>query len=308
MALPSSGTLSLLEIYNEAVSAGYSGGNDLQSLINWSGWFNLPSGADSIADFYGVSAGVISKYIIFDGTNDIVYSNSVNHASLSTDVFSLSFWVRQNKVSGNSIFICWSASTSTTNDMGRIWYYAPTFRFVYDQRNSSGTIESRKQWYLHSDNSSVTGISGNWNSNHRGNTDSDGWTMITLTIDRTDTSTSAYKLYWNSSEVISYTNYTNNVSQYADPLNVTIGDASYSQSNWPTGSIIRADLDQIKWYNKVLSSSEVSTLWNAGKVDTATAGVTSGLATELSFENSLADSGSIFGFTSQGSPAYGTHS
>lgn len=60
--MPISNTLpiDLQDVYNYAVASGYSGSNDLNSLLSWSGWTGLPNGADGLLDFLGVGAGSIS--------------------------------------------------------------------------------------------------------------------------------------------------------------------------------------------------------------------------------------------------------
>lgn len=54
MPIQSSIPLDLQDVYDYAVANGYSGANDLNSLLAWAEWGDLPSGADSLVDFLGV--------------------------------------------------------------------------------------------------------------------------------------------------------------------------------------------------------------------------------------------------------------
>lgn len=76
MTLQASAPISLNDIYDEAVSGGYSGSRSLNALIAWGGWADLPGGADSILDFLGVSAGVGDSFSIGSqdsGPSDIFF-------------------------------------------------------------------------------------------------------------------------------------------------------------------------------------------------------------------------------------------
>lgn len=55
MALPNSTPIDLDLIYSEALANGFTGQNNLADLISWSGWTNLPPGANSILDFLGTN-------------------------------------------------------------------------------------------------------------------------------------------------------------------------------------------------------------------------------------------------------------
>jgi len=70
MALPSSGQISIDDVYQEAVAEGYSGAKSLKQLSQWWGWEDLPytlfHPPYALSEFYDQEAADTSNYIFLD--------------------------------------------------------------------------------------------------------------------------------------------------------------------------------------------------------------------------------------------------
>lgn len=76
MGLQETPNITLNDIYNYAISSGYTGTSELSELILWDEWFNIPDGADSILDFLGV--GFETGYDISNPTLEFVLNVSID--------------------------------------------------------------------------------------------------------------------------------------------------------------------------------------------------------------------------------------
>ena len=140
-----------------------------------------------------------------------------------------------------------------------------------------------RQWALHSNNSATgtgTSSSNTWTASNRGNVNSDNMCMITVTYDASQsTATNAFKIYWNASELTSQAASNDGTRTNNAMSKLTV----FGQSN-VTNNCWNGRGDEWAFYNKVLSSSEVSTLYNSGTVKAAQELLTSGLIENLSFD------------------------
>ena len=105
----------------------------------------------------------------------------------------------------------------------------------------------------------------------------------TITYDASQTAANnAFKFYWNANLVTSTTavssgTRTNNIIPY---LSLGAARSNTTSSNTP------ARYDEFAFYNKVLSSAEVSTLWNSGgRAKAAQELLTSGLVSNISWDD-----------------------
>lgn len=265
MALPSSGQLSLEDIRAE-LGAGTSNVS-LRSLSSTAG-FAVP---DAISEFYGYSNITYSNdyYYINDGTDDYIQGLWEGQTSLANNDWSISFWVKQDAPTAANQQL-WDFNANGTINSGNttnrlfLQYNASLNRFLVRLRTNSTNFD--RQWALH-DNNSVTGTgplsSNTWTSSNPGNTNAIGWTMITVTYDASQTTaTAALKIYWNGAELTSQAaatsgTRTNNTMGYlclcASQHNVGSGNSNIFMDEWA-------------FYNDLLTSTEVSALYNSGTI------------------------------------------
>jgi hypothetical protein len=294
MALQNSGPIKISEIKTELGSAS----NSLRTLSGAAG-FSVP---DAMSEFYGYSAGTPNLYYIdYDGVNDYVRGTA---SGISPYLFSISQWVRVDAVTKHNLAFFVSVATNLTLNNGRfhIWYNSGLNRLIAGFiQNFGSNLQYKVDFPLHN-NSSVTGISNSstgWVAGQRGNVDSDGFCMITVTVDaREANALNGIKAYWNGSLMTSTTSVQSQYSPDAQHNFVSLND--FTNVAPPSASMHEGAQDEFKLYDRVLSPSEVLALYNAGKKDAATAGVTAGLMTELRMENNLNDTGGIFSLTNNG--------
>jgi hypothetical protein len=243
-------------------------------------------------EFYGYSnapAYSNTRYYQNDGTGD--YINCTTSTSPfdinTTQDLSFCVWVRHTGSKQNQLV--WNFGNTNANGNNRIFltYSANLNRFITRVRTNSVNFD--RQWGLH-DNTSATGISSSssgWSSTSRGTVNSDNWCMLTVTYDASQTNASnAFKAYWNASELTSQAT-ANSGSRTA--INASKGRIGENIHLTDSAGNATLDYDEIKIYNKVLSSSEVSTLYNSGSQADSTQTVSSGLITEWTFDNNNAN-------------------
>jgi len=220
-----------------------------------------------------------------------------------TDSWTISFWVKAGwSVNLNTnihfFIIQKSGATKQIEDMVKIIYAENTNRIEVRYGNVAGSGQWYNQggWLFHSQASQyVAGYnaagSGStfWSSSNRGNTgDDDGgsetdYTMITVTNDGTNTAASL-RLYWNATGIgtapIQTNNNTSGRSSY--PISstndrrisigsngVNSGQASNGQQR-KTGDNSATKYNDLTIWNKKLSDSEVTSLYNNGTAIDAT--------------------------------------
>lgn len=245
-------------------------------------------------------------FLSLDGINDNLanlnhigsLSNGGPYPNLSNTDMTISFWFRNNLSTKQSMYFLVSMPSSKTwfdRPVIRIHYMANLNRFAFEVAETTSN-RVRKEAVLHNQ-SGITGISNSstgWTSSQRGNTNTDGFTLVTWVYFASGDA----KLYWNDSEFTSFVNVTtsgfsSNIMN--DDLQTTIG--SHLGSNGYVGG----DIDEMKFYSRALSSQEIASLWNSGSIINATgAGVTNNLITEFSMENNETDSAIAFNMTNNG--------
>jgi hypothetical protein len=279
MALQSSGAISISQIKAELGSSS----NSLATLSAAAG----KAVPHAMSEFYGYSALPSNdKYYANDGGGDYI------NATASTSPFSISssqdlsvcMWVRpQNTSTQNHMIINFGNTNSNGNNRMFISYTANVNRILTRYRSNSVNFDV--QWALH-DNSSVTGISSStpaWSSTNRGNTNDEGWIMLTMTYDASQsTGANAFRLYWNDGAFGSQATSASGTRTTMNATKLRIGENLHLTDSAGNAHM---DFDEIKIYNKVLSASEVSTLWNDGIALDSTATVEDGLITEWTFES-----------------------
>ena len=290
MALVSSGQLSLSDIANEQ---GVSLSNvSLGSMSDTAG-FSEP---DAVSDFYGYASYTNSHYYSNDGSNDYITGGKVSSTPFdinTTQDMSFSFWVRIKSSSKNTETL-WNFGSTQANGNNRIFmqYIANSNRLLCRIRTNSVNFD--RQFGLH-DNSSATGITSSstgWTTGQRGNVNSDNFCMLTLTYDASQTNAAnAFKLYWNASELTSQA-----VANSGTRTATRADFFRFCENIHTTASAGNAnvDIDEFKVYTDVLSSSEISTLYNSGTIADSSQTHSSSLLTEWTFDSDEHDSAALY--------------
>tara|TARA_R100000479_G_C6318884_1_gene176948 strand:- start:37 stop:426 length:390 start_codon:yes stop_codon:yes gene_type:complete len=111
--------------------------------------------------------------------------------------------------------------------------------------------------------------------------------MLTITYDASQsTGAGAFKFYWNATECTTTAASNNGTRTAITSTKGRIGENLHLTDSAGNATL---DYDEIKIYNKVLSSSEVTTLYNSGTIAASSQTVSSGLITEWTFDNNNAN-------------------
>lgn len=253
-----------------------SGNNSLLALGQSAG-FQAPF---LMSDFAGYVAYTNAKYYTNDGVNDYAQITGGNSArAIGDGTFSISFWVRNNASSHQNHQIINIAPGFSASDRLMIDYNTTNNQLRFNHRQ--GGSNNIAGFYLNS-NSSVTGVSTSWTAGDRGNTNADGWIMLTYIYEGRGGIEGGLTVYWNDSPIDS-----NAISTAGSRSPLTMTNMRVGENIHTTGSAGCAtmDFDEIKIYNTGLSQTDITNLWNNGAIaDSAETGVTSGLISEITFD------------------------
>lgn len=252
------------------------------------------SAPHAISEFYSYDhnkAGAYSntRYYQNDGTGDYIdCTTSTSPFDInSTQDLSFSLWVRHTGSKQNQTIFNFGNTNANGNNRIMMTYSANLNRIVCRIRTNSVNFD--RQFPLH-DNSSVTGISSSssgWSSTSRGTVNTQNFCMLTVTYDASQTNAAnAFKFYWNGSECTTQSNANSGTRTAITSTKGRIGENLHLTNSAGNATL---DYDEIKIYNKVLSSSEVSTLYNSGTIADSSQTVSSGLITEWTFDNNNAN-------------------
>ena len=229
------------------------------------------------------------RYYSNDGVNDYVagtWNPTVANPGGGED-FSINFWVRNNEVDKtNMIFTDFNAATSlnggNNNNRCFIQYAASTNRLLLQLRTNATNFGSQIPLHNNSSTTGITNSSTGWTASQRGSTNSDNFTMITVTYDDSQTTgNNAVKIYWNGT-LINNSAVSINGSRTNADMNTAVLCSAVSNTT-ATGNC-KVDMDEWAYYNKVLSTSEITTLYNSGTIKAANLLVSSGLQSSCRFD------------------------
>lgn len=284
MALQTSGQISISDIQTEL-------GNSSGSLtaLSVAASKTAPHG---MTEFYGYSAGPAynnTRYYQNDGTGDYIdcTTSTAPFNINTTQDLSFSLWVRNTGSKQNQLLFNFGNTNANGNNRIFVTYSANLNRLIFRYRSNSTNFD--RQWALH-DNSSATGISSSangWSSTSRGNVNSDNFCLLTFTYDASQsTSGSAMNMYWNASQLTTQSAANNGTRTAMSATKGRIGENIHLTNSAGNATL---DYDEIKIFNKVLSSSEVTSLYNSGTIADSTQTVSSGLITEWTFDDNTVD-------------------
>lgn len=300
MALPSSGQISVSDILTEfgadaSQEANFRGlhSGDFGAINTNNASADRPDGSapHAMSEFYSYDHTAYSntRYYQNDGTGDYIdCTTGTSPFSInSTQDLSFNMWVRNTGSKQNQLVFNFGNTTSNGNNRIFLTYSASLNRLICRVRINSTNFD--RQFALHG-NSSATGISSSssgWSSSSRGNVNGDGFCMLTMTYDASQTNAAnAFKLYWNGSNCSTQTNANSGTRGSIGATKGRIGENLHATNSAGNATL---DYDEFKIYNKVLSSSEVTTLYNSGSITDSSQTISSGLITEWTFDNNNAN-------------------
>lgn len=230
----------------------------------------------------------IEEEIAGTGSSPYIWTDS------TTQDLSFSFWVRiDSTTKENQEFI--SLGDSTYDNLILIKYETSNNTLSYIMKWGGVATHSAKIQLHEAINASTTGVSSSatgWTNSHR-NANSDGFVNVTITFDASS-DMAGVKFYWNGTEItrgiITSTSGVTKADWDAEVVGLA-NDVSASTND----DILKGALDEVKFYSSVLSSSDVSSIYNSGTpVNASDAGVTTNLITEWTLDGTVNDSSGKF--------------
>ena len=242
-----------------------------------------------------------SKSITVGSGNAITVASTTHFNFTQSDAFSIGFWIRvgwNNSLNTNIHFFAMNDGSSTArNQQIRIFYNESNnrleFRIGHDSSN-----RSLQFWALHS-NLSANGLAGSaasqyWSSAstaNRGNVNGDNFTHLMITKGTgTTLAASNVAAYWNGNKFstafyASGNNFGTVSMDASSARRITLGSAAHHYEK--SGNNNETVYNDLTIYNKQLSDSEVTALYNGGTpIDATTLSSAGNLRGYYTFENS----------------------
>lgn len=308
MALQASGQIKISEVLTEGGQSATRANTSLSDLetgtvftINTSS-ASKPNGLEpnALSEWYSYDhAGAPPAYSnshYYDMTaasgNSLVRTASTSPFNLSTTQdLSISVWYRQDQTSASNQILWDFTNANNGNDRMFLQYNSSTNNFVVRMRTSSSNFGT--EFNLVS-NSSATGItSGSWIDTNRGNVVDGNFCLLTVTYDASQTTGSnAFKLYWNATECTTKTNTLSNSRTTRAVNHLVIGNNGHNYTT--SAGAFDGGVDEMKVYTDILTSTEVSTIYNSGAIADATETHSEQLLTEITFDSDVSDSNGNF--------------
>lgn len=226
---------------------------------------------------------------------------------IHSSAYTISFWVKAgwNSSLNTNIHLFSSTTSGTTNssaNMIRIFYHESYNRLYFEYRSASNAKKSN--FYLFHANSgnhaaayaaAGLGSSQYWSSANRGNANSAGYTMITVTKGTSNSAGSSNApMYWNATPLGNGHYGSNGTGQGTPNMStadrqIAIGSNSWSYAK--SGNSAETKYNDVTVWNKKLSQSEITELYNSGTPLDATAhSAASSLKMYYKMENNGVDS------------------
>jgi hypothetical protein len=267
---------------------------------------------DAITEFYGYSNLASSYYIDFTRGDAIKKQTLVPQLLLgATQDITVSMWVRQDATAAavqNQILFDFSTNNTSTSDRYFFQYDKNSNRFVTRMRTNSTNFT--QNYEIEDNNASMglgTSASNLWSSTNRGNTNSDGWTLLTVVYDASQsTPANAFSFYWNTTKVATPSGAAAGSRTQKNVNYVTLGNNNHNPTT-TTGGFV-GGMDEVKIYTSALSASAITDIYNSGVIAPASDTYNSFLLTEFDFEtNNSEDSSGIWNIVNVNSATRTSH-
>lgn len=307
MALQATGQISASDISTElgrSATAEYkfaSAAVGTYGTIN-TGSASYPNNSEphQLSEWYGYEHGAYSNSHYLDFTRgDALKKQAITPQLLlgSTQDITVSMWVRQDATAAaqqNQILWDMSTNDSTTTDRFFLQYDKNSNRFVVRLRTNSTNFT--QNYEIESNNASMglgTSASTLWSSTNRGNVNSDGFCLLTLVYDASQsTPANAFKFYWNDTLVATPSGAGAGTRVSRNVNYITLGNNNHNSTTTAGGFV--GGIDEVKIYTSALSASDVSTIYNSGVIADASNTYNSFLFTEYTFDSDTSESGGYF--------------
>jgi hypothetical protein len=253
--------------------------------------------ADSYAASKSITTGLGQTIRIADTNGKFNFTHS--------DAYSISFWVKAGWSSSlNSnihLFTSNSNPSSSYENLIRFYYNESNNRFYFQYSSSSPTYYSQNFWLMHSNSGNyaaayqASGLgSSYWSATNRGNVGDDDFTLLTICKSATNNAGGNYtKLYWNGTSMgLGY--YANGNSNGTPNMTTVDRQIVLGSNAWTyakSGNSTETQFNDLSWWNKQLSASEVAEIYNNGaRMDLTTHSAATNLKGYYKFENNGVDS------------------
>ena len=278
-------------------------GADSIAKINTLAKASISKISSTLASFAAafINNRAVSKSITTGSGNAIIVAETNHFSFTQSDAFSIGFWIKvgwNNSLNTNIHFFAMNDGSSTArNQQIRIFYNESNNRLEF-RIGSDSSNRSLQFWALHS-NLTQTGLAGSatsqyWSSAttaNRGNVNGDNFTHIMITKGTgTTLASSNVAAYWNGNEMTSAfyaagNNFGTVSMDASSARRITLGSAAHHYEK--SGNNNETVYNDLTIYNKQLSSSEITDLYNGGTPKDATTLSSAGnLRGYYTFENS----------------------
>jgi hypothetical protein len=221
-----------------------------------------------------VDNNAVSKSLTTGESQAIFIEETTAYSFTQSSAFTIGVWIKAgwtNNLNTNLHFFATNdGSSSPHTDQVRIFYNESNNRLEF-RIGSDSSNRSLNFWPLHS-HLSATGLPGSsasqyWSSSNRGNVNGNDYTHLVISKGSgTTLAASNIAAYWNGSKLgnafYSSGNNFGTVSMSADARRVALGSNAHTLEK--SGNNNETKYNVLTIYNKQLSDSEVSTLYNSG--------------------------------------------
>ena len=216
----------------------------------------------------------VSKSISTGSGQAITIAETTAYSLTQANAYSIGFWIKAgwtNNLNTNLHFFAMNDGSSTAaNDQIRVFYNESNNRLEF-RIGSDANNRSFNFWALHS-NLSQTGLPGSsasnyWSSSNRGNVNGNNYTHLVITKG-TGTTLAANNIcaYWNGTKLNNafHTNGSNagTINMSTNARRICLGSNAHTFAK--SGDSNETKYNVLTIYNKQLSDSEVTTLYNSG--------------------------------------------
>ena len=222
-----------------------------------------------------------------------------------SDAFSISIWIKAGWSSALNTNIHLFASAVDPyvayGDLIRIYYNESNNRIYFQYASANPTRYSQNFWLMHINSGNyaaaynASGLgSSYWSSSNRGNVGDNSFSLLTICKSSTNNAGGNYaKMYWNGTDMGLgfYANGNSNGSPNMTTADrqITLGSNSWTYAK--SGNSAETQYNDLSWWNKQLSASEVAEIYNEGTpMDLTTHSAATNLKGYYKFENDGSDS------------------
>ena len=261
---------------------------------------NFPQAASYTNDYSvskSLSTGVGQTIRIADSNGKFNFKHN--------EAYSFSFWIKAGWNSSLNtnlhLFTANSNPSSSYENLIRLYYNESNNRIYFQYASSNPTRYSQNFWLMQVNSGNyaaayqASGLgSSYWSASNRGNVGDDNFTLITITQSATANAGGNYaKMYWNGTDMGSgyYANGNSNgaVNMTTADRQITVGSNSWSYAK--SGDSAETKYNDLSWWNKQLTASEVAEIYNEGTPkDLTTHSAASNLKGYYKFEGDGTDS------------------